>query len=480
MDAAASPLADHNARVARDLEMLGLPPSAWPDSVAGPDGRPALDVLVIGAGMCGIAAAAALRFKGVANLAVLDGAPPGQEGPWVTTARMLHLRSPKHLPGVALGIPSLTFRAWYTACHGESGWQALYKIANADWQAYLLWLRQVLALPVTNGVAVQALEPQGGLIAVATSTGIRHARHVVLATGREGAGGLLLPDFVAPDLWPDRAAHAGEAIDFAALAGRRIAVLGANAAAFDNAAMALEAGAAAVDMYARRAPLPQVNKSRGATNPGYFEGWSALPPDERWRLLVYLHDRRSPPPHESVHRVIGHAGFRLHLPAPASAVRRSGEGVAITLPDGVRHADFLIVATGFAVDLARRPELAGLYPHIALWRDAHAPALERPDLGRFPFLGPGFELTEKRPGSCPALARVHLFNHAAHASMGPIASDIPGVSAAAGLLATHIVRALFGADRAALQRRLEQFAEPELESTPFFAPEALADGGATA
>ena len=57
--------------------------------------------------------------------------------------------------------------------------------------------------------------------------------------------------------------------------------------------------------------------------------------------------------------------------------------------------------------------------------------------------------------------------------MGAIASDIPGVSTAAGLLASAIARALFLRDREALQSRLAAFAEPELESTPFFAPETL-------
>jgi len=465
----------HDESVAHDLALLGLPPRPWPATTTGPDGQPALDVLVVGAGMCGTAAAAALIFKGVRNIALLDAAPQGQEGPWVTTARMATLRSPKHLPGIALGIPSLTFRAWYTARRGEAEWQALYKIANADWQHYLAWLQRVLALPVRHGIAVTRIRPCGELFAVETSGGTLHARHVVLATGRAGAGGLLVPDFVDPTLWPDRAAHTGEAIDFTRLAGRRVAVLGANASAFDAAAVALESGAAAVDMFCRRAELPQVNKSRGATNPGYFEGWSGLPPAERWRLMVYLHDERSPPPHESVHRVLKHPGFRLHRASPVLAARPTADGVALDLSSCAATADFLVVATGFTVDLARRPELADLAAHIALWRDAcpPPPGLDRPELAAYPFLGDGFELTDREPGTCPALSRVHLFNHAAYGSMGPIASDIPGVSAAAGLLSTAIVRALFRADRAALQAQLEAFAESELESTPFFAPAAL-------
>jgi cation diffusion facilitator CzcD-associated flavoprotein CzcO len=261
-------------RVAHDLTCLGLPPSNWPATAMGPDGQPMLDVLVIGAGMCGIAAAAALIFKGVRNVAVIDAGADGSEGPWVTYARMLTLRSPKHLPGPALGIPSLTFRAWYEATRGYAEWKALYKIPNDVWQAYLTWLKRVLALPVRNGVAALALQPADDHVAVPLSDGgLLRARRVVVATGRGGTGGPYVPDFVAPALVPDLAAHTASPIDFARLRGARVAVIGGGASAWDNAATALEAGAASVDQYVRRPVLPQVNKGRGPATTGYFEGW---------------------------------------------------------------------------------------------------------------------------------------------------------------------------------------------------------------
>src|SRR3954452_21720979 len=157
-------LTAHEARVARDLELLLLPPANWTAPPVGPAGEPVLDVLVVGAGMYGIAATAALTFKGVRNVLMLDRAPEGREGPWVTYARMETLRSPKHLPGIALGLPSLTFRAWYEARCGEAAWAALYKIRNAEWQDYILWVRRQLGLPVRNGVAVRRLRPTAGFV----------------------------------------------------------------------------------------------------------------------------------------------------------------------------------------------------------------------------------------------------------------------------------------------------------------------------
>ena len=470
-------LAALEREVARDLERLMLPSASWPARVPGPDGREMLDVLVIGAGMCGIAAAAQLIFKGVRNIEVVDRSPDGQEGPWVTFARMTTLRSPKHLPGPVQTVPSLTFRAWYEALHGAEGWEALYKIPNAVWQDYLTWLKRVLRLPVRNGTEVLRVRPAGEALAVtlrnAAGTRERHVRRVVVATGRPGAGGLLVPDLVDPALWPDRAAHSAEPIDFARLAGRHVAVLGAGASGWDNASTALEHGAARVDMYARRKILPQINKGRGSSNPGYFEGWAELPPAEKWRLLVYLDDMQAPPPHESVHRALRHPGFCLHLGCPVRSAAPAGEGVALTLgPDGeVARADFLISATGFTVDLARVPELGDLVPHAATWADRYQPpeALRRPELGKHPWLGPAFEMTEKEPGACPAVGRVHLFNQAAMASLGAVASDIPGVNVGAERLASRIAQAFFVEDLDHIRAELEAFAEPELESTPFFA-----------
>ena len=90
--------------------------------------------------MAGLALAAALVQRGVSVVAY-DEAPAGLEGPWATTARMETLRSPKQLAGPALGIPSLTFRAWFEAQFGEVAWESLDKIPRLQWMDYLRWYR---------------------------------------------------------------------------------------------------------------------------------------------------------------------------------------------------------------------------------------------------------------------------------------------------------------------------------------------------
>lgn len=102
------------ARLYDDLSLLELPAKFWVPSHS-VEQHPVLDVAILGAGMCGLTAAAALRMIGVDNVLCFDRAPTGQEGPWGTYARMETLGSPKQLTCPELGLPALTFHAWYQA-----------------------------------------------------------------------------------------------------------------------------------------------------------------------------------------------------------------------------------------------------------------------------------------------------------------------------------------------------------------------------
>src|SRR5262245_5125806 len=76
----------------RDLVRMNSPAPNWVPPALGPDGKPALDVLIIGGGMCGQTAAFALARDGVRNARVIDRARRGEEGRWGTYARMVQLR----------------------------------------------------------------------------------------------------------------------------------------------------------------------------------------------------------------------------------------------------------------------------------------------------------------------------------------------------------------------------------------------------
>ena len=55
-------------RARMDLACLNFPPANWVPPANGPDGKPMLDALVVGGGMCGQTAAFALLREGVRNL----------------------------------------------------------------------------------------------------------------------------------------------------------------------------------------------------------------------------------------------------------------------------------------------------------------------------------------------------------------------------------------------------------------------------
>ena len=469
------------AAARHDFVRLRYPAANWVPAAIGPDGKPVLDVLIVGGGMCGQTAALALLRDGVRNIRVVDRAPRGREGPWGTYARMEILRSPKHLTGPDLGFPALTFRAWYEAQHGAEGWERLYKITTADWLSYLLWVREVAALPVENGIAARAIVPVGGLVHVELQTAdgseMVWARKVVLAGGRDGSGAPYLPTFSS--LRRDevggvdaRVFHSSDAIDFARFAGGKVGVLGASASAFDNAAAALETGASEARLFCRRAGLPQINKSKGTVFAGFFEGYQQLDDRRRWAIYTYILSEGTPPPHESVLRCDRLAGFALHFAEPWLDVAPRADGVVVVTPKATYAFDAVILATGFAVDLRLRPEIAGAHDQVALWGDrVGADAAARfPEFARFPYLGAGLELTERTPGALPGLGNIHCFNAGSTMSHAAVAGDIPGLAYGANRLSRAIASALLAAEADSLTAALHAFDDRELEPTRYFLP----------
>ena len=481
------------ARLRQDLSWLGLPARRWvprADAAAGAAGE-VLDTAIVGGGMAGLALAASLAHLGV-QTRIFDRAPAGLEGPWATTARMETLRSPKELTGPALGLPALTFRAWFEAQFGLAAWDALDKIPRLQWAEYLRWYRRVLGLDVRNRQRVLAMRPLADdrvQLDVADDTrddtrdGAPYrvlARHAVLATGRDGLGGPWVPDW-AYTLPRERWAHSADAWDGTSLRGLRVAVIGGGASAMDAAATALEGGAARVDLLIRRPELPRINKGKGAGSPGMAQGFWGLPDAWKWRFRHYVNVQQVPPPHGSTLRVSRHANAHFHLGTPVLAATQRADGaLRIDTGRGPLAADFLIFCTGFRSDWSQRPEFASFAPHVRLWQDRFTPPAGEDDaeLSASPDLGPLFEFQEKSPGACPGLERVHCFNYAATLSHGAATGDIPQISDGAQRLARGLAARLLAEDVALHFAAMDRYAEPELlgdEWTPARFP--AYDGG---
>lgn len=464
-------------RARHDLEMINFPAADWVPEARGPDGKPMLDAFVVGGGMCGQTTAFALMREGVRKVRVIDRNPRGSEGPWATYARMEILRSPKTLTGPDLGVPSLTFRAWFEAQHGADGWARLHKVGRIDWRDYLLWVRDVAGIGVENGTELVGLEPfaEGVRVMLNSAAGRESvwARHVVLAGGRDGAGNIRFPEFPGlieiGDKERRRVLHSTDAMEPAQFTGNRVAVLGVGASAFDCAATALEAGATEVTMFARRPHLPQVNKSKGASYPGFLRGFATLSDEDRWRLQAYIFGEQAPPPHELVLRCDAHAGFSIRFSEPWLDVVPSEQSVTVTTSASRYELDYAIIATGFEIDLPKRPELAPFADNILLWRDriGHEEVAKDAECARHPYLGRGFELMERHAGRTPGLDRIHMFNVGATMSHAALAGDIPGLQIGARRLTAAIVDDLFQSNLPTLEGRLRAHDERELAPTRY-------------
>jgi cation diffusion facilitator CzcD-associated flavoprotein CzcO len=447
-----SPLIALEAQVLADLGKTAHPDAAWLTPRQGPDGRPALDVLVVGAGQSGLAIAFGLMRSQVTNILVLDKSEVGWEGPWLTYARMRTLRSPKQFTGPDLDVPSLTYQSWHEARFGEDDWRNLELIPRELWAEYLLWFRGVVGVPVRNGCEVVEIGPAAdGLLAakVQSAAGLDtvFARKIVLATGQEGMGDWTVPQPLR-HLPPCCCVHAARPIDFALLHGKRVAVIGAGASAFDNAATALEAGAAEVHLFCRRAEIQLIQPYRWLTFRGFLRHFCDLDDAWRWRFMRAVLEMREGFPQATYDRCARHANFRLHEGAPIEAATATAQGVELQTPSGTFPADFVICGTGIDMDFAGRRELQNCVANIAVWSDRYQPPADEqsPRLGRFPYLADDYALTERIPGTTPWIADIHLFAIASTMSFGPSGSSINAMTTAVPKLVHGLTRGLFRAD----------------------------------
>jgi cation diffusion facilitator CzcD-associated flavoprotein CzcO len=440
------------AQVRADLAKTAHPDAAWLAPKQAPDGRPALDVLVVGAGQSGLATAFGLMRSQVTNILVLDKSEEGLEGAWLNYARMPALRSPKQFTGPDLDIPSLTYQSWHEARFGEDDWRKLDLIPRELWAEYLLWFRRVIAVPVRNGCEVVGIvAAASGLLAATVEsdagTEILHARKIVLATGQEGMGDWTIPEPLR-HLPPSRCVHTGQPIDFAGLPGKQVAVVGAGASAFDNAAVALEAGAAEVHLLCRRAEIQVIQPYRWLTFRGFLRHFSDLDDAWRWRFMRAILEMREGFPQATYDRCARQNNFHLHEGAPIEAATETDRGVELQTPRGVFWADFVICGTGIDMNFAGRRELQNCAANIATWADRYQPPTDErsPRLGRFPYLADDYALTERVAGETPWIADIHVFAIASTMSFGPSGSSINAMTTAVPKLVHGLTRGLFRAD----------------------------------
>ncbi|MCA8928920.1 MAG: NAD(P)/FAD-dependent oxidoreductase [Alphaproteobacteria bacterium] len=453
-----TPLADAERRLAAleqqvqaDLFALRHPEKLWVPPKASPDGAHVHNVVIAGAGQAGLAVGGLLRREGVDNVLLIDRRPEGREGVWHDFARMPEIRSPKHYPGPDQGVPNLTYEAWHRAAFGDESWDAIDLVPLPQWNAYLVWIRKVLALPVRNETELTAIRPHAvGLeLTVRTPAGDERlvCRRLVLATGHDGTGRWWMPPYLEA-LPAQLRAQAADPIDFGALKGKTVAVLGIGASAGDNAIAALEAGADAVHMFCRRDTIRRQQVYRWVMSAGFLRHCHELDDEWRWRFMTYVLETRMAMPPNTWAKVSSLPGFHLHTSANWRGARTEGGRVIADTEQGPFAADFVIACTGHDQDLTARPELAPFADRVQLWRDAYRPPADEANerLARYPYLDRNFGFMEKEPGAAPWLSRIHDFSFGPTLSFGPSGCSISTLRLTVEMLVAGITRQLLRED----------------------------------
>ncbi|KYG29441.1 NAD(P)-binding domain-containing protein [Alkalihalobacillus trypoxylicola] len=454
-----------NEQVKRDLDYLNYDDPTWVKPRQSEQGH-IFDVVIVGGGQSGLAIAFGLLKERISNILIIDENDKGQEGPWETYARMVTLRTPKHITSVDLGIPSLTFRAYWESQFGEKSWSELDKISRGDWMNYLKWYRDILSLPVQNQTKLELIEPVGDhYFALHTKNAYSKetllTRKVVLATGIQGGGEWHTPHFISKSLPKHLYAHTSEPIDFMNLKNKKVAILGGGASAFDNANFALEQGVSEAHVFVRREQMPRINPIRKMESSGMIERFQALADEKKYEAISHFFKHNQPPTNDTFNRAKSNNGFKLHLGSPWKKVEERPDGIHIKTPKGEHLFDFLIISTGLITDPALRPELALLEHNIKRWGDVYDPpnSLKNPILDSHPYLDKGFSFQARNKHE--QLSGLYAFNYSALISCGITASALSGMRYGVPRLVSAIADELFLDDEEEILTEFYQYDEEE-------------------
>jgi hypothetical protein len=193
---------------------------------------------------------------------------------------------------------------------------------------------------------------------------------------------------------------------------------------------------------------------------GFLRHYGELGDAERFRLHRVLARFAVPPPPDSVARCTAHGErFVVLASAPLTAAREEGGRVLLETARGTVAADFVIAATGFAVDMRARPELAAFRHRIALWADRFPPSAADPSLGAMPYLDGGFAYTVRDPDDAALVGRIHDVGIAAVPSVGPVCVGLNGMKFGPDRVVRALTKSLFLEDAEAHVAAVEAFAE---------------------
>lgn len=322
-------LLDLEARLRRNLSLYNYPPWEWvPPNAAG---HP--DVVVLGSGRRALLLALALRQERIGSVRVFNMGSADRRASLVALGVSAATGPRMDFVGPELMVPELEFRAYLSArdtvdiatLHGPA--------LAAAWAEYREWLARMVGLePITAGAPLAIVSDEGWLrVTFADGSAVRTTQ-VVLAD-----------EFM--DTAPADFGYGLPHVAADALAGRTVAVIGAGAEAYDDALMALAAGAQVVHVLPAQSPSSE--DYRVLRQVGVLAAYARLPADVAARIAASGAATTIPVPPEWSEAVARHPDYR--------AVRlAAGEGIADALTGWVNGRFSVDAQRGAGDDLLVR------------------------------------------------------------------------------------------------------------------------------
>ena len=374
-------------------------------------------LLVIGAGPYGLATAAAARAAGVEPIVV--GEPMEFWRRNMPSGMFLRSSVDWHLDPVGQHTLAACHEVIGLAAH-EAGPIPLEMFID-----YAEWFRTEANIPV-HRVRIRELRRRNGLLKAMLEDGRRlRADAVVAAPGVEPF--TRLPSWVEHAVSPERYSHSSHVAEPERFAGARVVIVGGRQSAFETAALLAEAGAERIDIVHRHDP-PRFTAADWRFVEPLMEatlrwpGWFRRQPTAQRQAIerrFWAEGRLKLEPWLTP-RLARREIRRWPNATVLSVAERPGGSMAVTLSGGeILPADHIILATGYAADLARVSYLAGVLDEIRV-------------ADGFPVLDEHFQT------SVPGL---FITGVAATRDFGPFFGFVRGAPAAATLVARHIAAA---------------------------------------
>lgn len=353
------------------------------------------DVIIVGAGQSGLSLFYNLKLRGVNRITIIDKQEKGKPGPWSSIARMKQLRTPKTLVGPESGNPLLSYLFWFCSKYSKAEYDTYDFIPLHYWVEYLDWFTHVLAVDIVSGVNVTSIDwcDSNSSIRVDTDSNeiqSLYTKKVCLATGITGAGAWLPPKSYIENIPRESYACSWEQINFKKLKGKRIAVIGSGASAFDNAIESIKGSCHSIVMYSR-SKLPKKSTFfelwKGRDDSELYPELSSQSPadmlktivdhnhfltdEKRIKLLKLLFkDGRSASTPDYL-KGLEHKGKIFLLdgePITAIHAQKSTGVIKVISKSGEREFDFVIFATGPVPGLQHKAELSNIKDKILTWQ----------------------------------------------------------------------------------------------------------------